>query len=248
MKFFRKFTLLILTLFFILPFALNVNAEDGDYAAVNLKYFSGYIDSNVSYLDTWNHFVEVETMAKKGQWDIYGFTDFKFQNQKYNEFNYDFYKYIVRYDVLDNSRFFLVAQTKETFMDHKGNAFLGLGTSFNLPVIGTVNSNAMYFLSSKDAHGEKIEIPAMIQFSWFNNFGNIGDTQLNWYHGGWSDLDLYEKRKDKPNTNASFQIYEGVGVNYNTYAMEVGYKYWKNVSGIKRTSANSVFAYLIKRF
>ncbi|MDR0484462.1 MAG: hypothetical protein LBH40_04230 [Alphaproteobacteria bacterium] len=246
MKFTKKtiIQLLVLTLFSLIP--LKTYADD--FATVNLKFFTGYIDSNVSYLDNMNYFMEVETIAKKGQWDIYGFTDFKFTGKHANQLNYDFYKYIVRYDVLNNSKLFVVAEAKETFDGHKGDGFVGLGTSYNLPFIGTVNTNAMYFLSSEDSLGETLELPFMIQFSWFNNFGNIGDSQFSLYHGGWSDIDMFEKRKNNPNSTAAFQIYEGVGVNYQTYGFELGYKYWKNLGGVKRTSANSVFAYLIKRF
>ncbi|MCL2567589.1 MAG: hypothetical protein FWE18_05830 [Alphaproteobacteria bacterium] len=247
MNFVRKFILQIVALFFILPLAVSAYADDSDYAGANLKLFSGYVNSDVDFLDTTNFFVEVETFAKKGQWDIYGFTDFKFNDKKIDRLNYDFYKYIVRYDVINNSKLFLVLQAKETF-NYTGDGFVGLGTQFDLPFMGVLKANAMYFLSSKDKDGKEVQIPAMIQFSWGKDFGQLGNTQFSLYHGGWSDIDLYEKRKDAPKTAAAFQIYEGVGLNYDSYGFELGYKYWMNVGGNKNTSANSVFGYLIKRF
>ncbi len=237
-----RFLYKISVFFFLMLFSVNLSAED--FATANLKAFYGYIDSDATYLTDKNHyFFEVETIARQGQWDLYGFTDLKMINGKVN---YDFFKYIAKYDVLNNNRLFIVAEAKETFGDHKGSAFIGLGTSAVVPGIGNLNVNVMYFIANEDKTGEKLKLPMMFQLSWFNNFGQISDSKFSIYHGGWSDFDFFEKRESARN-RYSFQIYEGVGINYETYATELGYKYWYGMGGYAN-QAHSVFVYLIKRF
>lgn len=232
-------------LFFLMLFSVNLKAAD--FSAINLKAFYGYIDSDAPYLSDKNHyFFEVETIARSGQWDLYGFTDLKSID---GQLNYDFFKYIVKYDVLNNNKFFIVAEAKETFGGQKSDAFVGLGTSFAIPVLGNLNINAMYYMADKDNSGNKLQLPFMLQFSWYNELGKIGNTGLTLYHGGWSDIDFFEKRKDsslKMNKYA-IQVFEAIGVNYQTYAAEIGYKYWSGMGG-NDNSADSVFVYLIKRF
>lgn len=244
---FKLSIFVFLVLFSVNLKALEFEAEsvNNDFKAVNLKAFYGYIDSDAPFLSDKNHYYyEVETIARKGKWDLYGFTDLQVNS---GQVNYDFFKYIVKYEVLSNNKLFIVAEAKETFGDQKSDAFIGLGTSFAIPVIGNLNINAMYFMANEDNYGNKLELPFMLQFSWYNELGKIGNTGLTVYHGGWADVDFFEKRKDTEQNKYAIQAYEGIGINYETYATEIGYKYWNGIGG-NNWSANSVFVYLIKRF
>ena len=78
-------TLLILTL------SITSVLKAEDFTAINLKYTTEY-NSGDSYINGFGSYIEIETIAKRGNFNIYGFTDLRFYNSS-STLDYDYFKY-----------------------------------------------------------------------------------------------------------------------------------------------------------
>ncbi|XWO13712.1 Nucleoside-specific channel-forming protein [Candidatus Hepatincola sp. Pdp] len=250
------YLLILITTTFI---ATILRAEEGDFATLNLRYMHDMgttTGDDLPYtVDGVNHpgnYVEIEGIAKRGQWDLYGFTDIRqFStaasrgvNGGESHLGIDFYKYIVGYDVFDNGKLYIRAEAKETYT-HDGDFFGGIGTGIDLPIVGHLLINVMYYTGEFNSSNET-QVPWLLQFAWFNK---LFDLNKNWWvgHAGWSDVDLFT---DTPDTKPSWQFLEGLTINYkNDYTIEIDYKFWLNtVGGNENTNSHSLYLGLVKKF
>ena len=222
----------------------SVSAED--FKTINLKYTLEHNESDL--LDADGAFLELETIIVSGRWDLYGFSDFRFMNNDYSQLNFDFYKYILKYDITGNGRFYISTKIQETY-NFSNDVFLGLGTSLPLPILGSFSANIYYFAGkTMEDSNSSINVPLSIGLNWFNLIYTFSDN-LNLTHGGWMDIDPYTKLSNDDNTTGlEIQFYEGIALNYKSYAIELGYKYWYNTFGVNNETSNSEYLYFIKRF
>lgn len=215
-----------------------------NYKGINLKYTQEFNQGGV--FNNNGAFLEVEAMGRIDRWDFYGFTDVRFMDNDYGKLNYDFYKYILKYDIFNNNQLFISTEMKETYGDFDNDAFIGIGSSVNLPVFGRLFMNLYYFTGQTVAGLPDGSQPYSLQFNWYNK---LMDLPHGWTltHGGWSDLDFFTNLSDANHQGTSWQFYEGITFNYESYGIEFGYKYWKNFAGNTNLNSHSEYIYLIKR-
>jgi nucleoside-specific outer membrane channel protein Tsx len=235
--------LLFMFSFNVLSISAVNSAESSDFSDVNLKSIFIYTSA-----DRFKTIVEVENIAKKGNFQLYGFTDVILSGStmmnSYDELQFDFYKYILKYDITQSSeKLFINALMKETYK-FKGDLFLGLGTHVNIPLIGRLNMNAYYFTSGHDSNNRS-RVPFSFGFDWFNLITKLNDD-ISLYHKGWSDLDLFTKVKYDSNSRSSFQFYEGLSVENKSYAVAVAYKYF--YTDVKHKVSHNLIVELTKKF
>ncbi|UQY80325.1 Nucleoside-specific channel-forming protein [Candidatus Hepatincola sp. Av] len=260
------YLLILITTTFI---ATILRAEEGDFATLNLRYMH---DMGTTTGDNLNHtvdginhpgnYVEIEGIAKRGQWDLYGFTDLRQYSGAASgteagdhgdsHLGIDFYKYIVGYDVFDNGKLYIRAEAKDTYTA-EGDFFGGVGTSVELPVVGHLLINMMYYTGDLNS-ANPTKKPWLLQFAWFNK---LFDLNKDWWigHAGWSDVDFFTSGQDcsyhSSGTCATqWQFLEGLTINYkNDYTIEIDYKFWQNtVGGNDGTNSHSLFLGLVKKF
>ncbi len=243
-----RFTIII----FLSALVPLIAEEKGSFKLLNLKLFKATNISNLSSMPKNQTMFEIEAIVSLGKWEYYGFSDFWFLDGKMQNLNIDFYKHILKYDIFNNDRLFLVGEIKEPFnYNFTGDLFAGIGTSFNLPIFGKLYGNILYYTGkAKDVNNAKVDLnmPITLQFNWYSK---LTDLPYGIYltHGGWSDIDFYEKRTQTDGslkTAISYQIYEGLALHKDSYALEVGYKYWKNTWGNYSRSTHSTLIYLVK--
>lgn len=232
--------------FIFISFSIFIsNLSAGDFTAINLKYVADY-NWKDSYINGAGSYFEIETIAQRGDFHFYGFTDLRYMNAKFNQLNYDFYKYILKYDLINsNEKLFINAQIKETY-GFRSDMFVGVGTSFDIPLFGKLYGNIYYFINGNDFNDLKSKLPLSIAFNWFNILVNDVVTGWDLAHGGWSDIDLYTQVKGSSQSRASWQIYEGISLQHKDYAVELGYKYWLMDSENK--TSHSLFLAFVKKF
>ena len=220
-----------------------------DYTMINLKYITDY-NMKDSYVDGFGSYIEIETIAQRGDFNFYGFTDLRYMNHSSGKLNYDFYKYILKYDVSNSKELLFVnIQAKETY-SFANDMFLGVGSHIDIPVFGRLYANVYYFLNYADHKNNSSKydsiLPMSLAFNWFNIIAK--DVIKGWdlAHGGWSDIDFYTNIGGYSNSRTSVQIYEGISLQHNDYALETGYKYW--IMDTKSNVSHSLYLTLIKKF
>ena len=198
-----------------------------------------------SYIDGFNSYIEIEKMIQRGNFNFYGFTDIRF-NENNGSLNYDFYKYTLKYDITDSKELlFINLSAKDTYSSFSGDSFLGIGSHIDIPVFGRLYANAYYFLNYiyEDNNSKS---PISFGFNWFNVLSKNIITNWDLAHGGWSDIDFYTNVKDNSNSRSSIQVYESLSLQHKDYAVELGYKYW--VMDVKNNYSHSLYLSLIKKF
>lgn len=226
----------------------NLNAED--YSAVNVKLIFDnnqyYSDAGYNFKDGFGNYFEIETLAQRGNFNFYGFVDVR-NDTSISSSNYDFYKYILKYDLTNgNSKLFVNYQIKETY-GFNSDSFIGLGTNIDAGLMGVVSINAYYFANYND-DDNKSSMPFSIAFNWYKFLKK--DLVQGWdlAHGGWSDIDLYTDMKNDNNgkSRVSMQVYEGVSLSNKDYGVELGYKFFR--WSLDSVWSNSLYLSFIKKF
>jgi hypothetical protein len=210
----------------------------------NNQYYS---DAGYDFKNGFGNYFEVETLAQRGNFNFYGFIDVR-NDTAISSSNYDFYKYILKYDLTNgNSKLFVNYQIKETY-DFNSDSFIGLGTNLDAGFMGVVSVNAYYFANYND-DANKSSLPFSLAFNWYKFLKKDFIKGWDLAHGGWSDIDLYTDIKDDNNNDksrVSMQIYEGVSLSNQDYGVELGYKFFR--WSFDSVWSNSLYLSFIKKF